>query len=419
MSFTNRVKMTASGTIDTFTLGVPVIGYVAFYDRTTPVTIIADDLSWQICEVTITGLDVVVNSVEENSDGTLNKLDFTGKALEIQQVHRDGWAPNHSHVETAIDDLDRMRWRGRWEVGDYVKNDVVLDNPWTMVCIDEAGCTERAGLQPQGDPRYIYDGAGLTERSDIAKQIFFGNRYTTLQSGYINGYRLYLDSGGHYSVFFVIDPLGDKIAEQLNSFTATSDGWTDFSISSRLVNDGVVFDLVVLVSEPADTPVQTFLNYDYQKPNNPANPSTGVAIHPNKELEIIRFNYIDDDANDNTTFLQGLTIGDIIKANSIVWNVQGIDTTSDPNSIWITISPGTQTSPLGLTTFTFETVIATSIETYYDLNYWTTSGKSAQGLFGINVDYGDIVPDDTMYGVDVLAQDVFKSDQWDIVGHSG
>jgi hypothetical protein len=86
MAFSNRIKVNATGIIDTMALGVPVNSFIAFPDGETPYTILADDDTWQIGLGTVVGFVLTIDTVEQNSSGTVAKLDFTGKNLQIAEV---------------------------------------------------------------------------------------------------------------------------------------------------------------------------------------------------------------------------------------------------------------------------------------------------------------------------------------------
>ena len=87
MSYTNRVKVNATGTTTIMTLGSTIPSFASFTDRSTRVTILAEDFTWQVCTATISGNSLTINIVEENSAGTQPTLiDFTGKNLQIAET---------------------------------------------------------------------------------------------------------------------------------------------------------------------------------------------------------------------------------------------------------------------------------------------------------------------------------------------
>jgi len=107
MPFTNRIKVTATGVIDTMTLGTAVDSFVGFPNGSTYYTILADDNTWQIGQGTVSASILTIDSVEENSNGDFVKVDFTGKSLLIAQTLTGSWAENHVHTESDISDLDK------------------------------------------------------------------------------------------------------------------------------------------------------------------------------------------------------------------------------------------------------------------------------------------------------------------------
>ena len=87
----NRIKVNATGTIDTFNLGVPVTSFVSFKDGDYLVTIISATNKWQVCSATVLGVTLTVDTVEENYNGTTNKIDFTGDSIQIGETLTDEW----------------------------------------------------------------------------------------------------------------------------------------------------------------------------------------------------------------------------------------------------------------------------------------------------------------------------------------
>lgn len=84
-------------------------------------------------------IDIV--NTNENAQATI-----TGHLVDKNNPHDTSWnnlldvpadfPPEvHTHTETSITDLDRIRWAGVWAPGTYYFNDVVKQDTYTCVCI--------------------------------------------------------------------------------------------------------------------------------------------------------------------------------------------------------------------------------------------------------------------------------------------
>lgn len=297
----------------------------------------------------------------------------------------------------------------------YEAEDAVYDDGWTMVANKQT--TDRAAPQPSGTAFNIYDGTSPTAPVTV-KQIIFGNRYTFGIGGYVNGYRIYVTAGNTYSVYRVIDPLGTADANSLALFTASSTGWADFGSLPTVVPVGTVLDLVVVVQEPDPTPTTFVGDWSYTTPNNTGAPGAGVIIHANLATDQLRINKTDSNAVDRSVDLATLTVGDVIDwgGGGTRWAVQSIT----DNGTWINfgVSPSVQESPDGVHSFTFETVTATPITRMEDVNWWGLNppvNGTVQGLYIEDGAYGDIVPNTSAYGSDLLVQNADISDDWDLL----
>lgn len=84
----NRVKVSAVGTDVgvNFILGEPIPGFSGFKNGDVTYTALSDTGVWQIAEGTVASGQLFRGNILENSDGTLNQIDFTGCSLQIAQT---------------------------------------------------------------------------------------------------------------------------------------------------------------------------------------------------------------------------------------------------------------------------------------------------------------------------------------------
>jgi hypothetical protein len=345
-------------------------------------------------------LDSLVQLVNGSEEGLTNLLAAFTAHVENEYAHR----PN------------LMNWRGTWAGGFYQYNDVVVDDDYTMICINPKGSTDRPAPQPVGTPFNVYTGSSPTTNT-LAKQIMSGNRYSIGASGYLIGYRVYTVAGNFYTVSTVADPLGSATIRQLVAFTATTTGWRSFSLNNN-INAGVVFDLIVIAQEPDPTPTTFQGNWDYTTPQNTTAPIAGQITHARSETGVMNVSKTDSDGGNRSVDLAGLTVGDIIEGAGIRWAIQSI---TDLGAYYAYgVSPATNGGPIGVQQFIFETETATPITYVEDVNYWPTSPyPTVEGIIAIDTGYFDATINDNAYGVDITVQEGTASPDWGSVAYSG
>ena len=313
---------------------------------------------------------------------------------------------------TEQDNL-RTRWMGEWAAGEYLANEQVLDDGWLMIA--NKTTTDPAAPDRIGVPFYAYAGTMLEDTSS-GKQVIFGNRYTFGATGYLTGYRIYTVTGQTYRVF-AVSASGE--IKELSLFTANVTGWVSFGVSAVFIVLGASFDLVAVTQEPDDTPVTVTANYNYQTPQNPSVPAAGAIQHSRGQPDVMAISYEDSDGTDRTSIIQGLSIGDVIDGAGQRWAIQA--NVDQGGYASISVAPALTGSPTGIQAFDFETKATTPITYGFDTDYWLSNppnNGSAQGLLGIDQDYGSIIPNDTAYGTDIQVQIATVSPDWDFMAYT-
>jgi len=321
-------------------------------------------------------------------------------------------------IETRDRDLEdylsgehgAMRWRSNWNSSlRYPPGSVVLDDGWTMVCVEPSGCTERPAPQAIGPELWVYDGA-IGSGSLLARQLIVGNKYTWINGSYLNGYRVNVIAGNNYALYSQVE--GGALVQQF-AVEAVTTGWIEFPITSKLVQAGTVFAVFMTIAEPDPTPTTWNGDWYYDTPPNQSSPGSGVVMHANSTPDQMWFNKIDNLTGDRTADFATLEVGDVINANGASWSIQNI--TDQGATILFTIAPTVQTAPDAVYNFVFETVTPTAITYAVDTDWWPTSTfPQTKGLFsddGID----SVVENDNAYGVDLLIQEATASGQWEAV----
>jgi hypothetical protein len=277
--------------------------------------------------------------------------------------------------------------------------------------------SQRAAVQPEGEPFYVYDGTPVNQQAS-AKQIIFGNRYALTQAGYLNGFRINAVAGNAYAVYSIFDPFGVKQVTLVAAFTASESGFITFGLSPTILLPGTVFDLVAYVREPDPTPTVFSGDWDYAVQNNVTTVANGQIRQDGQDPQRFLISKTDFNAGDRSAELATLTLGDII-VGDVYASPRAIQSILDNGSFYTFIVAPAQTgAPSGVSEFTFETTTETPITYSEDVDYWL-SNPNVQGLLGIDTDYESIVPNETAYGTDILVQYADVPTDWNIVAYSG
>jgi len=353
--------------------------------------------------VKATGVAGNVITIERAQEGT-TALDFA--AGDTVQARLTAGMLNYLRDNPVV-------WRGNWGPGTYRKNEMVLDTGWTMIALVET--TDRAAPQPSGLASYQYSGSA-PESAVVAKQVIFGNRYSPVLNIILSNYRVNVIIGNHYTIYGVLDPLGDKIITEIADFVASITGWLEISKANVNVRAGTVFDMVVIVSEPDPTPSTFNGDWSYTLPNNITAPSSGQITHSNKQLDVLNIHKTDFLGGNRATELQNLDIGDVIDDGTIRWSIQ--NSTDNGTYMSYAVAPSLQSSS-GTKDFIFETVSPTPITRMEDVNYWAVNNPLIQGIYAEDDIYDNVAVNDNAYGIDVFAQELTASEDWDVVSLSG
>jgi hypothetical protein len=361
-------------------------------------------------QITSIGTSLTKNSIIHTNLTNTNTLGFVPPTAPRTQVFQDD-----DGVVALTKNLDtRTHWVGAWATGEYTINQQVFDTGY--LAIANKTTQERPAPQPIGEPYNIFDGT-LIPNNVSAKQVIFGTRYSPTKNEYIIGYRIEAVVGNHYTVTSITDPSGPTpILNALIAFTASKTGWVNINIEGELVNAGATFDVIAIVNEPDPTPTTFAYDWNYKTPNNISIPVSGEIQQSNNLPDSLLISKLDNSLIDRNGDLSTITVGDFIEALGIRWAVQSV--TPQTTYYNFGISPAIQSSPDGVTTFTFETVTATPITYGREVDYYLPTAE-VSGLYGVDIPYIDIVPDDNAYGIDLIVQDLSISTDWDIQASLG
>jgi hypothetical protein len=299
---------------------------------------------------------------------------------------------------------------------DITKNTVVVDDGWLMIANTDT--SDKAAPQPAGNVQWAGygDSPSWQTNSSTASAIYRGQRYTALNKAVIlDSIRIWIDEVGEdyvYETWFIKDPLGIASARQISSISAPENiGWVPVSSSQEIIALGAAFDVFVIKKNLSSSTSFAY-DWNYITPQNATVPATGEITHANKLQDELRIHVNDSGGTDRGTNLDAVKSGDEIRAMGLVWNVQ----TSTDNGTYYTfvVDPLFQGSA-GLETFTFTIYGALTANYAYIPNHYQPF-PTVEGLYS-DTDYASIITNNDGYGVDVEAQDVIISPDWDVMAH--
>jgi hypothetical protein len=331
------------------------------------------------------------------------------------------WGDINGDIENQTDLWSELTskvvWKNKWIGGTYNLNDMVTDGKWTMIANKQT--TDRPSPQPIGSALWFYNG-DMGPVSSTGKQIIISTRFTNVpEPSFLLAYRVFTALGFRYEVFMIKDPLGSPIYTEIAQFTGNENGWVETELPLTVIELGSTLDIAVRITDPdPNVPPSSELiaNYNYVKPSNIPAPGVGEIVQSDGLMGVLRVNYIDSDANDNTSDLQALGTGDIIIGAGTNWTIQKAE---DKGAyIDFDVALATQGAPEGVQQFTFEVESTKAISYGYDANYYSTL-PSLEGLYILDGPYEDAIPTQNAYGIDAKLQAATVSADWDAVAFSG
>jgi hypothetical protein len=94
---------------------------------------------------------------------------------------------------------------------------------------------------------------------------------------------------------------------------------------------------------------QSTFNYDYQSQGG--QPPSGKCYQSASALAQIAFSYTDNLGNDNTAFLNAVTVDDTIACNGVTWIIEALQLKG--SNVLFTVGPAVAAPPLGVNDFVF------------------------------------------------------------------
>lgn len=312
-------------------------------------------------------------------------------------------------------DLDNLTWKGQWNPAStpYNQGDVVVDGNFTMVA--NAATSLRPAPQEQGEAYYLRGEPITNYLNQTAKQVVYGAQFTSLRAFWPENLRIRATEGQTYRIMVVLNPATDNVIVHIHEFTATETGRRQFPFIHRPYPVGTVVKLIVVVTKP-DVASTADFDWNYTKSLVAAAPASGICVHATDQVDELWFSYFDDGATNRSTELLALTTGDRITVAGIEWAVQSITDVAVDSYVKIKVVNERQSNDVGVTTFTFDTMNAVSIEYGREVDYWVTHGDGIiEGLYSYDADWELASLNDNAYPVNGLIQDIVLAADWDLM----
>ena len=320
---------------------------------------------------------------------------------------------NETEIEGKIQFLaDAMHWRGTWAQGQYSTYDVVRDGKYTMIA--NKVTEDRPAPQPIGAPYYesgLGDVPSWAQQNVSVSSLTVGQRYTATVDHWLEGYRVFLplvpDANVSVEVWFVYDPEGTPIFEQLIApFVPTAGGWVNISSGMLFVRTGQVFDLLMVYKHKGAVETES-ARWVYKRSND-NNPGSGEVNHSNANQ--MRFHLTPKEGSADLTKVK---VGDTIAAGGLEWEVNSVNISGNIADFTVANSTRLQEDEYDFV-FTIHVPGTVNYDTILD-HYAANDG--VQGVFA-DSGYENAVLNQHAYPVDILVQDAFISDDWDLVAFS-
>jgi hypothetical protein len=314
-----------------------------------------------------------------------------------------------------------VRWVQPYATGNaYEKNDMVLDDGWTMIANKDT--SERASPQPIGVADWVVDPdvPGWMEQEPLGTLVVSGNTFTAGIDGYISGYRVYISEIGpetyYRGAIEIKYPGGDPQSETSETFQPTSIGWIEINSPTRIIPTGTVIT-ALLEHENRASSITEVASWNYTSSNQDAVVLTGEA-HRRLSRTYVDFNKVPA-----TPFVPGTVDLDSVVAGTHIttalsdWTVVGI---SDLGSYYRYEITGGGNPVDGLVEFSFIIPSADVPQPYWEnVGYWAANPPpSGTGEGFLSLSGGANTGALNAYGTDVLVQPAAISEDWDVVAAS-
>lgn len=320
---------------------------------------------------------------------------------------------------------DGLTWKGLWVSGSYEANDLVLDNGWLSVA--NKTTTTKPAPVPTGDIRNIIDvpGAPTFSTNTVSSgSLVVGARYSYEENLYVREARFYAPAaavGLRVDAWLVLDPESDpsfRVIASSQIIDASETGkWISVPIGLTLVEEQRTFDVILAFTQTTGSITFTY-EWDYKRSNQ--DPGPGEIRHKSGgNANTVLVHKQDLGGTDRSAELDNVAFGSDMEmlANGYFWRILAASKSGDIYTF--TVSPAVR-APAGTSDFSFSYFGAITINYVEALNHYSTLPE-VSGFISTG-GYSPITSPPTLnqnaYGIDIQAQNVQISDDWDFLAFS-
>jgi len=207
-----------------------------------------------------------------------------------------------------------MTWKGVWSPGRYEKNDVVRDNTWLSIALEDT--EERSAPQPSGPvDELLPDTPTWDATQQQAAVVYSGQDLIFTKGGWVKQIEIWapeLTSNTNYRTIIedTTDP-ENPIRWVIEEPVLFEDAWTSVFIGERIVLAGTKWRVYV---DALDSNSTTNISGGWRQdvPSQNAEPLTG-GWNRNNSNDVVRIDKTDLDTDDRSTELLSATVDSIIR----------------------------------------------------------------------------------------------------------
>lgn len=333
-----------------------------------------------------------------------------------------------THASGGTDELDVIRWVGSYENKDYLKNDMVLDLPWTMIANKDT--SDRAAPQPNGIPLYTVSDVPSFSTLSNSSVVTTGHEYTFTESGWIERIRVWVPAVSATIKYRIIienitDP-ANPVRTVLSTPVLVAGSWVEAAFGNHIVLAG---DVVRASLESTNEGTETNISggWTYKGSNKDYVPLAGEWARDGHNKIFI--NKVDLDVIDHSSEMENVILSSIlsfVQTNDVSkgWSYEVTGAIID-NGTYMTyevnriVNIGNIDTDATCTT-DIDIPVPASTSYVQENTYWSGNMPAFAGVVGIKQFNGVSEPSvaDSAFGVDMRLQKAALSDDWDVLSHT-
>ncbi len=349
------------------------------------------------------------------------RLKEDAPAGEDPETNPEHWAYQGTTIgEITINDVvslneelsKRLIFKGAWQPGTYSFNDLVTANgKYQRLCVNEAGTSESAEINPVGDVLSLVDADVAFDDTTTVEADHVWVGYSIIADRDLDtlSYSVNTVAGNTYELYLVVD--GEK------TFVASvvGDGTLKSSAYNRILSSGTSFKVLLKIFQTVKTGTATTIPYVVVKPVKLAEAAAGQILQPRQDLSTLVVSYTDADATDRTDAIQAYEVDDVITLlDGTQLTIEAIDTATYDTCAVFTVANGVSISASAGETadFIFLATNVSTITVKRQASYFAENAN-VSGLYGADTTLDAVAETDYAYNFSIDYRLVESSADWE------